>query len=127
MSALAIELGVGGSGPWENRGHLIRDGRHPNPAAGGVWLNRTYAVQLFRHPTHEGIDHLCVSRHDEGTEFPWAELMAIKDGVLRDGQLRWALETFPPRLAVVDNANLRHLWVMPSGWTPPVDLREVRT
>ena len=119
-------LGVGGAGPWENRGHLILE-RHPNPAAKGGWLNDTYSVQLFCHDTHPGIDHLCVRRHDEGTEIPWADLQAIKDRLAPDGQLRWAVEVFPPRLALIDNCNLRHVWVMPKGWTPPVDLHEVRT
>lgn len=119
-------LGIGGAGPWENRSQLV-DAVHPNPAAVGAWLNRTYAVQLYRHDTHPGVDHLLVSRHDGEADMPWPELQAIKDRLAPDGQLRWAIEAFPPRLAVVDNCNLRHLWVMPTGWVPPVDLREVRT
>lgn len=125
MSAQTSCLGPGADGPWENRSALIRE-RHPNPAAVGGWLNETYSVQLFQHPPHPGIDHLCVRRHDEGTEIPWTDLQAIKDRILSDGQLRWAIEVFPPRLALVDNCNLRHIWVMPRDWTPPVDLREVR-
>lgn len=118
-------LGQGGAGPWEQRHGLIRE-RHPNPAAIGGWLNETYSVQWFQHPTHLGIDHLCVRRHDQETEIPWTDLQAIKDRLAPDGQLRWAIEVFPPRLALVDNCNLRHLWVMPKDWTPPVDRREVR-
>lgn len=121
----ATELGVGAAGPWENRCALVR-AQHPNPAAVGAWLNQTFAVQLFNHPTHPGIDHLLVQRHDGGTYIPWPEMQAIKDRLCPDGQLRWAIEVFPPRLAVVDNCNLRHMWVMPVAWTPPVDLREVR-
>jgi hypothetical protein len=116
-------LGAGAAGPWENRSQLIV-AEHPNPAAVGGWLNATYSVQLFQHPTRPGIDHLCVRRHDEGTEIPWTDLQAIKDRLLFDGQLRWALEVFPPRLAVVDNCNLRHLWVMPRGYEPPVNLQD---
>lgn len=119
------QLGTGASGPWENRCQLVRD-KHPNPAAVGGWLNGTYSVQLFQHPTHEGIDHLVVRRHDTGTEIPWPDLQAIKDRLAANGDLRWAVEVFPPRLALVDNRNLRHIWVMPQGWVPPVDLREVR-
>lgn len=125
-TATANTLGHGAHGPWENRTHTVL-AAHPNPAAVAAWLNQTYAVQLFQHPTHPGIDHLCVNRHDERTEIPWPDLQAIKDRLLRDGQLRWALEIFPPRLGVIDNCNLRHLWVMPSDWTPPIDLRDVRT
>ena len=113
------------AGPWENRSQLIRD-RHPNPAAVGGWLNETYSVQLFQHPAYPGVDHLCVRRHDEGTDIPWTDLQAIKDRMLRDGQFRWALEVFPPKTAVVDNCNLRHVWVLPPGQAAPVDLRDVR-
>jgi hypothetical protein len=123
---VSTRLGTGGSGPWENRHTAVRE-LHPNPAAVGGWLNATYSVQLYRHPTHPGADHLLVRRHDEGTEIPWADLQAIKDRLATDGQLRWAVEVFPHRQALVDNCNLRHVWVMPKGWTPPVDLREVRT
>lgn len=118
-------LGAGAHGPWENRSALIC-AQHPNPAAVGGWLNATYSVTLFQHPNKPGIDHLCVKRHDEGTDIPWPHLQAIKDRFLADGQFRWALEVFPPTLRVVDNCNLRHIWVMPKGWTAPVDLHEVR-
>lgn len=124
-SYAAPKLGEGAQGPWENRELLIR-ASHPNPAALGGWCNQTYSVQLFQHPTHPGIDHLCVRRHDEGTEIPWPDMQRIKDRLATDGVDRWAIECFPPMHAVVDNCNLRHIWVMPVGWEPPVDLREVR-
>lgn len=125
MSSTRITLGVGAEGPWENREGLIR-AKHPNPAAVGGWLNETYAVQLFRHPTQPGIDHLCVSRHDKGPEIPWPDMQRIKDRLAVDGCDRWGIEAFPPALAVINNHNLRHIWVMPVGWEPPVDLRDVR-
>lgn len=126
MSRNEIKLGVGAEGPWENRSALVGLA-HPVRAAVGGWLNQTYSVQLFQHPTHPDIDHLCVRRHDDGTEVPWRDLQRIKDRIAQDGADRWAVEVFPPALAVVDNCNLRHLWVMPVGWEPPVDLREVHT
>lgn len=124
MSARAHKLGVGAEGPWENRSALVSVA-HPNPAAVGGWLNDTYSVQLLRHPTHPDIDHLCVRRHDGETNIPWPDLQRIKDRLTVDGRDRWAVEVFPPALAVIDNCNLRHLWVMPVGWRPPVDLRDV--
>jgi hypothetical protein len=119
------KLGVGADGPWENRSAVIQQ-RHANPAAVGGWLNETYSVQLFQHPTHPGIDHLCVRRHDEGTDIPWPHMLRIKDRIADDGAARWGIEVFPPLDAVIDNCNLRHIWVMPRDWTPPVDLRDVR-
>lgn len=120
-----MKLGTGAEGPWENREAMVL-AIHPNPAAAGGWLNGTYAVQLFRHPTHPGVDHLCVLRQDQGTEIPWTDMQRIKDRLLSDGSDRWGIEVFPPTLAIVDNCNLRHIWVMPLDWRPPVDLREVR-
>lgn len=37
------------------------------------------AAELYQHPTHPGVDHLLVRRHDEGAEVPRADLQAIKD------------------------------------------------
>lgn len=125
MSARRHKLGHDAEGPWENREGLIRNA-HPNPAAVGGWLNETYSVTLFQHPGYEGIDHLCVRRHDGDTEIPWTDMQRIKDRLATDGPDRWGIEAFPPALAVVDNFNLRHIWVMPVDWEPPVDLREVR-
>jgi hypothetical protein len=128
--ATVAHLGSGGQGPWENRSHVAlearRAGRISYPVV-AAWVNATYSVQLLEHATHPGIDHLLVRRHDDGTDIPWADLQTIKDRHAVDGQFRWAIEVFPPRLALVDNHNLRHVWVMPVGWRPPVDLREVRT
>lgn len=125
MSRSTFKLGDGAEGPWENREQLILE-RHRNPACVNGWLNKTYSVQHFQHPTHPGIDHLCVRRHDQGTEIPWTDMQRIKDRLAPEGKERWAIEVFPPSLAVVDNCNLRHIWVMPVGWRPPIDMREVR-
>lgn len=123
-------LGEGAQGPWENRGQLARAardaGRVSYPIVDG-WLNQTYSVQHLKHDTHPGVDHLIVKRQDDGTDIPWPEMQAIKDRLLKDGQTRWAIEVFPPRQAIVDNFNLRHIWVMPPAWIPPVDLRDVKT
>lgn len=128
--ARVAHLGCGGAGPWENRTHIIQaahdTGRIHYPVV-LAWVNADHSVQLLRHDTHPGIDHLLVRRHDEGTDIGWSVLQQIKDRLAPDGQQRWAIEAFPPRDAIVDNHNLRHLWVMPLGWTAPVDLREVRT
>jgi hypothetical protein len=128
--ASVAHLGHGGDGPWENRSHLAlqwyREGRINYPVT-AAWVNATYSVQLLQHDTHPGIDHLLVRRHDEGIDLPWSDLQKIKDRLGPAGQLRWAIEVYPARLALVDNHNLRHIWVMPEGWLPPVDLRGVRT
>lgn len=116
-----LKLGTGANGPWENRTALVLE-RHPNPAIAGAWLNNTYSVQLFQHPTHPGIDHLCVRRHDEGTDIPWADMQRLKDRIADNGPERWGVEVFPPLPKLIDNCNLRHIWIMPLGYIPPVDI-----
>lgn len=130
IAALA-HLGAGGAGPWENRQHRLLQFEPSYPAV-DAWVNATYSVQMLQHelqhgPAYSGIDHLLVRRHDQGRQMPWRDLQAIKDRLAPGGQGRWAIECFPPRSALVDNANLRHIWVMPVTWSPPVDLRDVRT
>jgi hypothetical protein len=114
--------GMGASGPWAKRPEVVAGLRRQNPARVDAWLNQTYSVQLFRHAPLPGIDHLVVRRHDEGTDIPWTHMQAIKDRLADNGHNRWAIEVFPPCGEVIDNCNIRHIWVMPQGWTSPVDL-----
>lgn len=118
-------LGTGADSPWVNRRDYVdqwrSDGVMGYPAV-DAWINATYSVQLIHHPSHPGIDHLLVRRHDEGLAFPWADLQRIKDRFV--GRERWGLEYFPPAADVIDNANLRHLWVMPAGWEPPIQISD---
>jgi len=47
----------------------------------------------------------------------WEELMRIKSEI-GYGEM-WAVECFPPDSAVVNVANIRHLWIVPApsfGW-----------
>lgn len=131
----AAGIGAGADGPWESRRatvrQAVRDGVLTYPVV-DAWVNQTYSVQLLQHPEHPGIDHLLVRRHDGQPDIGWADLQKIKDSRLDDGQFRWAYEVYPPRLAIVDNANLRHVWVLPrgAGTAPPqwmVDLGQVAT
>lgn len=105
-------------GPWENRSHLV--GTHPLVPEGVVACHTepTYWVQRYNYPEHPGIDHLMIARHDGGLDVPWQDRQAIKDRLAPDGQLRYGLEVLPPRLRVVDDRNIYHVWVMPTGWSP---------
>jgi len=35
---------------------------------------------------------------------------------------RWAVEFFPPTKALVNDANVYHLWLLPEGYEPPGSL-----
>lgn len=88
---------------------------HPAAPKGlkAFWLNGTYSVQIYDAPG--GMTHLMVRRHDEGKDFPWYDLQGIKNEFC--GTERVGVEVFPPVSKLVDDANLRHLWVYPEGHT----------
>lgn len=107
-------------GPWENRSHLCP--RHPSPFVVAMHLDERYSVQRYRYPEHPGVDHLIIRRHDEGVDVPWQHRQQIKDRLAPDGQRRVGVEILPPRLRIVDDCNLYHVWVMPLGWELGVGL-----
>lgn len=125
-------LGQGGSGPWEDRTYVVREQQRAGTAGPFTarvvagHLNATYSVQRAQHPEHPGIDHLLVRRHDGEPVRSWPDLQRIKDRLAPDGQLRFAIEVYPPRLLVVDNCNLYHLWVMPKGWDPGFGIHDAQ-
>lgn len=99
-----------------------RDQWPASPPAGlqRVWHSRDYLVQQYGEEC--GV-RLSVCRTSmEGSRWvdglTWDELQAIKQAV-GYGQL-WAAECYPPDEAVVNVANMRHLWILPGppafGW-----------
>lgn len=123
---MSARLGIGADGPWEARPHRVRawaSSSPPNEFGSRVvsgHLNGTYSVQLARHPEAEGVDHLIIRRHDSAdVTATWDELQRIKNRICPDGQFRFAVEVYPPRRYEVREYPLRHLFVMPTGWTPP--------
>lgn len=80
-----------------------------------AWVNNRYVVLANRFLSTEWgfCDHLWIRRADDRNLFPWQDLQRIKDELL--GPERVALEVFPRRSELVDQANMRHLWVLPVG------------
>lgn len=113
----------GNAGPWEelyDPRTVARLAFHFTPLV-ATWANRRYLVHLLRHDCYPGVDHLLVERHDGAVEIAWGELQAMKDELLPDGRTRWAIEVYPATSRIVDEAPMRHLWAMPTGWVSPVD------
>lgn len=59
-------------------------------------------------------------RRDGAPLHDWADLQRVKDEIL--GPEARAVEVYPPRSELVDDANLYHLWAWPTGVPCPFDL-----
>lgn len=85
------------------------------------WFNNRYSVQVFRKFTAWGeILHLLVREHNASADVPWRDLQRIKDDLVEPE--RTAVQVFPARADLVDQANLYHLWVLPQAMTLPFGL-----
>lgn len=96
----------------------------PHPAGlRRVWRSKKFLVQLYA-DAGGGI-RLSISRAKIGTlgrwagEITWDELQMVKREVgLGDA---WAVEIYPPDADLVNDANMRHLWLLegrpPFAWT----------
>lgn len=61
-------------------------------------------------------DHLRVWRRDHKDGIPWDDLQAIKNEVF--GPEATAVEIYPPQAEVIDEVNMRHLWLVPEVAVP---------
>ena len=91
-----------------------------------AWLCRRYVVQLYdaANATYPALLRLSVNRSRVSSgggwkaEITWDELQAIKREI---GYGHWyAVEVYPPDANVINVANLRHQWRLPTpleiGW-----------
>lgn len=110
-------------GEWEWRNHLVD---HPaaTPGLTKCCLNQKYSVQFFEKLTTWGIvEHLIIRRHDTKAIHSWYDLQRIKNELC--GGDRTAIEVYPPESQLIDDANLYHLWVLPSGADLPFGLHGI--
>jgi hypothetical protein len=57
--------------------------------------------------------HLRVWRIDGGDKITWDELQAVKNEAIEPEST--CIEVYPPESELVNDVNLRHLWVVPDG------------
>ena len=109
-------------GPWEERGPLTDLGApHQLRYFTRTVCNNVYAVMIARHRTAWGVvEQAQIARHDRVAKLPWTDLQRIKDDLFGPG--RTAVEVFPPRSELVDQANAYHPWVLPLGFQLPFRL-----
>ncbi len=65
--------------------------------------------------------HLRIRRRSGRGPIPWEALQAIKDE--RAGPDATAIEVYPPAHEVIDEVEMRHLWIVPPGIPMPSLLR----
>jgi len=90
---IPLEPGQGGDG-WAGQCHQAR-------------RNRVFAVLVRLDAT--GIVHLAVSSLS-GVRPTWPEMQRIKDDIA--GPDATAIEVYPPKAEVVDEADMFHIWVL---------------
>lgn len=79
-----------------------------------VHKNNVVLVQVYRRQTERGDAlQLVLRRHDEEPIEGWDVLQRTKNEIV--GAHRSAIEIYPPEDEVINQANLRHLFVMPEG------------
>ena len=81
-----------------------------------VWRNDQYVVHVTRRAAgeHAGtVEHLSIRRADRAAARDWRHFQRIKDEIA--GPDVEAVELYPARARLVDNANQYHLWCLPPG------------
>lgn len=109
LLALERKFRVSGNwGPWET--FDLAPGQGGDGWAGAchqVRRNRVFAVLVRLDAT--GVVHLAVSSLS-GIRPSWPEMQRIKDEIV--GPDATAIEVYPPKAEVVDEADMFHIWVL---------------
>jgi hypothetical protein len=86
------------------------------------YRNNVFSVQVFARATEQGEAlHLAVRRHDGAEVRGWSDLQRIKNELVDPA--RTAVELYPPEAEVMDQANMRHIFVLPEGTPAPFSIR----
>lgn len=86
------------------------------------WRNNVYSVQVFARATPHGEAlQFAIRRHDDHEVQGWSDLQRIKDELAGPDAL--AIEMYPRAADVVDDANMRHLFVLPPGMSVPFTIQ----
>jgi hypothetical protein len=85
-----------------------------------AFVNDMYSVQRYLNATAWGtVIQLSVRSHF-GKVIPWDDLQRIKSELAGPDSV--AIEIFPAQADLVDEAPMRHLWVLPKKFVPPFGL-----
>lgn len=111
-----------GSWEWE-RVHVTEDDLRHYPAMRNLvaaWRNDLYSVQRYDNETSIGLVIQLTVRSHHGRLIGWDDLQRVKNDIV--GEAAMAVEVYPPAEQVVDQAPMRHLWVLPQSFDLPFGL-----
>ncbi len=115
-----VALRTGDWGAWEWVSKRPEGGRGWLSEVHTVWKNCAFCVLVRTVETEWGPVLHAAIRNVSETNIPWRDMQRIKDELF--GEERVAVEVFPPRDELVDEANMYHLWVLPEGTRLPFTL-----
>lgn len=121
LTAEARARSEGRWGEWETL-------HFPRGSAGGSWaaefttVHRNKVFSVLDRTLSNDVRHLAVSSLS-AIRPSWREMQRIKDELA--GASATAVEVYPPRAEVVDEADMFHLWILPE--TLPFSLSDRRT
>lgn len=87
-----------------------------------VYKNKYVAMTRTVQTKYGEIIHCCI-RNDKNTEITWKEKQWIKDSLF--GEERIAIEIFPAKSRLIDEANMYHLWIFPEGYNMGFGIHEL--
>lgn len=100
---------------WDWHEKAISDAdRSQYPACRAIvraFFNDLYSVQVYHVGTDMGLVQHAIVRVQDGGEPPWRDLQRIKDELF--GPDAYAVQVYPRRADVVDQADVYHLWLLP--------------
>ena len=86
------------------------------------WVNNYLSVQVSEFQTDIGyVRRLGIRRNDEGKNITWAEKQRVKNEIC--GKEAVAIEVFPAKEDLIDQANMCWLWVVPKNFAMPFFLK----
>ena len=109
LTAEAKRRKTGQWGAWETI-------RFPKGSVGRTWCaefetaHKNGVFSVLDRTLSDGTRHLAITSLSE-IRPSWPEMQRIKDEIA--GPRATAVEVYPPRAEVVDDANMYHLWVLP--------------
>lgn len=103
---------------WVDRanGVCVQAWTNRTPGCNGTPWEGTLSVCVKHSRADNPVDYL---KREYTMPLVWDDLQAIKDHLWPN---RIAVEVYPPKAAIVDDAALRWLWVLPSGAMLPFNL-----